>query len=43
MKVLSKEINQVQVILKHQEIIHKRTMSSKLPKKKKNFKDMETS
>jgi len=43
MKVLFKEINQVQEILKLQEIIHKRTMLSKPLKKKKNFKDMVTS
>jgi hypothetical protein len=40
MKVLFKEINLVQEILKLQEITHKPTMLSKQLKKKKNFKDM---
>jgi hypothetical protein len=40
MKVLFKEINPVQAILKLQETIPKLTMLSKPLKKKKSFKDM---
>ena len=40
MKVLFKEINQAQEMVKPLVSIHKLTMSLKLLKKKKSFKDM---